>query len=248
MRLTVLGSCGAWPEPGRACSGFLVEHNGFRVAMDLGFGVASRLFEHCPAEALDAVVITHEHPDHCVDLNAVLRARYFAGAPRIALYCTPGVVTRLSVVEPTPPLSDAFDIFDLPGSYRAGPFELTGTPLPHHVPNTGVRLATKDGVLAYTGDTGPDPVLADLGRAADLFIVEATLSEPQDGPRTLMTAREAGVWAARASAKRLLLTHFWPGSDRSRAAAEAREEYTGEVICAEEGMVTDFAGYPPARG
>ena len=62
--LTVLGSCGAWPEAGRACAGFLLTHNGFRVVLDLGFGAASRLFRHC--EGLpDAVVVTHEHPDHC---------------------------------------------------------------------------------------------------------------------------------------------------------------------------------------
>jgi ribonuclease BN (tRNA processing enzyme) len=95
-------------------------------------------------------------------------------------------------------------------------------------------------VLGYTGDTGPDPVLADLGRDADLFIVEATLDTPQDGPRTLMTAREAGLWAARARAKRLLLTHFWPGSDRDAAAAAARREFPGEVILAKEDMVLDL--------
>ncbi|GAB3871619.1 MBL fold metallo-hydrolase [Kibdelosporangium lantanae] len=190
--MAVLGSCGAWPEPGRACSGFLVAHEGFRIVVDLGFGVASRLFEHCPADALDAVVITHEHPDHCVDLNAVFRARYYAGAPRIPLYCTPGVVDRLSAVEPNPPLSAAFDVVDLPGTHTVGPFELTGLALPHHVPNVGVRLSSAAGSVAYTGDTGPDPALAELGWDVDLYVVEATLTEPQDVPRTLLTAREAG--------------------------------------------------------
>ncbi|TCO58575.1 MBL fold metallo-hydrolase [Actinocrispum wychmicini] len=240
MKLTVLGSCGAWPEPGRACSGFLLEHEGFQLVVDLGFGVASRLFEHCPAEALDAVVITHEHPDHCVDLNAVLRARYYAEAPRIPLFCTPGVVQRLSAVEPRPPLAASFDIVDLPGSHEVGPFRLTGVLLPHHVPNAGVRLTTKDATVAYTGDTGPDPALAELGRAADLFIVEATLTTPQDGPRTLMTAREAGRWGARAGAKRLMLSHFWPGSDRAQAVRDAATEFPGAVICAEEGASVAF--------
>jgi ribonuclease BN (tRNA processing enzyme) len=216
--------------------------------VDLGFGVASRLFGYCPAERLDAVVITHEHPDHCVDLNAVFRARYYAGAPKIPLYCTPGVVRRLGVVEPRPPLSDAFDIFELPGRYRAGPFELTGVELPHHVRNSGVKLSTGDATLAYTGDTGPDPVLAELGRGADLFIVEATLGEPQDGPRTLMTAREAGEAARRAEARRLMLTHFWPGADRGRAVVEAGREFAGEVIAAEEGITVAVGGYPPDRG
>ncbi|ONI77373.1 MBL fold metallo-hydrolase [Actinosynnema sp. ALI-1.44] len=236
MRITVLGSCGAWPEPGRACSGFLVEHDGFRLVLDMGFGVASRLFEVCPASSVDAVAVTHEHPDHCVDLNALLRARYYADAPRIPLYCTPGVVRRLSVVEPRPPLSDAFDIFDLPGAYRVGPFELTGIALPHHVPNSGIRLVTRDTVLAYTGDTGPVPALVELARDADVFISEATLTEPQDEPRTLMSAREAGEVAARAGAKRLLLTHFWPGSDRAAAVERAAAVFSGDIAAASEGM------------
>ncbi|MFC0114340.1 MBL fold metallo-hydrolase [Kibdelosporangium aridum] len=236
MQITVLGSCGAWPEPGRACSGFLVEHDGFRLVLDMGFGVASRLFEICPAESVNAVVVTHEHPDHCVDLNALLRARFYGGMPRIPLYCTPGVAGRLNVVEPNPPLSAAFDIYELPGGYSVGPFDLTGMLLPHHVPNSGVRLATKDSVLAYTGDTGPDPALAVLAKDADLFIAEATLIEPQQGTRTLLTAREAGQWAARANAKRLLLTHFWPGSDRTAAVSSAYAEFSGDIAAAVEGM------------
>jgi ribonuclease BN (tRNA processing enzyme) len=198
MQITVLGSCGAWPEPGRACSGFLVEHDGFRLVLDMGFGVASRLFEVCPPGAVDAVVVTHEHPDHCVDLNALLRAKFYGAPNRIPLYCTMGVVRRMSVIEANPPLSAVFDIFELPGDYQVGPFELTGVPLPHHVPNSGVRLSTGDSVLAYTGDTGPDPALGELAKDADLFIAEATLLEPQEGPRTLLTAREVGLWANRA--------------------------------------------------
>jgi ribonuclease BN (tRNA processing enzyme) len=237
VKLTVLGSCGAWPEPGQACSGFLLDHDGFRVVIDMGFGVASRLFEVCPAEDVDAVVITHEHPDHCVDLNALLRARFYARARKIPLYCPPGVVDRLSVVEPKPPLPDAFQIFDLPGQYEVGPFELSGIVLPHHVPNVGVRLSTKDGVVAYTGDTGPAPELAELGRDADVFVVEATTDKPTD---LLMTAREAGYWAAQAGAKRLLLTHFWPGTDRAWAVEEARAEFSGDIAAARDGMTVVF--------
>jgi ribonuclease BN (tRNA processing enzyme) len=237
VRLTVLGSCGAWPEPGRACSGFLLEHDGFRVVLDLGFGVASRLFTHCPDGDVDAVVITHEHPDHCVDLNALFRARYYADRTGlIPLYCTPGVVRRLSAVEPSPPLTEVFEIFDLPGDYDVGPLRLSGIPLPHHVPNAGVRLSAPGVAVAYTGDTGPDPALARLGRNAALFIVDATLTTEQTGPRTLMTAREAGLWAAQAGAERLMLTHFWPGTDRAAAIAAAREEFDGEILAAEEDL------------
>ncbi len=141
-RVTVLGGCGAYPEPGRACSGFLVEWNGFRVVLDLGYATLPRLLAHCPDGAVDAVVVTHEHPDHCVDLHGLFRLRFYGhpATPRLPLYCTPGVLTRLGGLEPEVDLRAVFDVHELPGTHRVGPFDLTGVPLPHHVPAVGVRL------------------------------------------------------------------------------------------------------------
>jgi len=67
VRLTVLGACGAWPEPGQACSGYLVEHDGFRLLVDAGYATVPRLLERVAASQLDAVFISHGHPDHCAD-------------------------------------------------------------------------------------------------------------------------------------------------------------------------------------
>jgi ribonuclease BN (tRNA processing enzyme) len=104
-RVVVLGACGAWPEPGRACSGFLVEHDGFRVALDLGYGTLSRLLAllgSVTAAGLDAVVITHDHPDHVVDLHGLFRARSYGAprsAPRISLYAPEAVLERVAGLE-----------------------------------------------------------------------------------------------------------------------------------------------------
>ncbi|WP_309113250.1 MBL fold metallo-hydrolase [Saccharothrix sp.] len=233
----VLGGCGAYPEPGRACSGFLVEWDGFRLVLDMGYATLPRLLRHCPDGAVDAVVITHEHPDHCVDLHGLFRLRHYGPATgKVPLYCPPGVPARLTTLEPDVDLTEVFDVHELPGHYRVGPFELTGVPLPHYVPNAGVRLEADGTVLAYTGDTGPDPALADLGRNADLYIVEATdrVGETERPCRNLLTSTEAGNWATRAGARRLMLTHFWPGNDRAAAVAAARAEFAGEVLTAEE--------------
>lgn len=233
-RLTVLGSCGAWPEPGRACSGYLLEHNGFRLVLDLGFGTASRL-----DSAVDAVLVTHEHPDHCVDVAALRRRHHFTGEGTLPLYCPPGVLRVLEALEPQPHPATVFDVHDLAGTDTVGPFRLQTWPLPHHAPNFGVRLSAPGVTVAYTGDSGPTPALAELARDADLFVAEATFQEPPSGPRYLSTAAEAGAAAAQANAKRLLLTHFWPGSDRSVSVAQARAEFDGEVLAAEEGLVVD---------
>lgn len=164
--LTVLGSCGAWPEPGRA-----------------------------------------------------------------------GVLDVLRALEPRPDPATVFDIRDLGEAKEIGPFRLETALLPHYVTNLGVRLSTPDLTIGYTGDSGPGPEVAELANGADLFIADATLHgpSPTTTPRYVMTATEAATAAT--GAKRLLLTHFWPGSDRAISVAEASLVFGGEVIAAEEGLV-----------
>jgi ribonuclease BN (tRNA processing enzyme) len=256
-RVVVLGGCGAWPEPGRACSGFLLEHDGFRVVLDLGYGTLPRLLSllgSATAVGLDAVIVTHDHPDHVVDLHGLLRARLYDGReePRIALYSPDAVVERIAGLEDsdrsTPEL--VFDWRPLPaGAYDVGPFRLESWALPHYVPNAGVRLSTPGVTVAYTGDTGPDPALAEVGRDADLYIVDATDRRQQAGvppgvpdPPMNLTAREAGEAAAAAGSHRLLLTHFWPGNDRDRSRAEAAAVFPGDVLIADEGAVIQLRG------
>jgi ribonuclease BN (tRNA processing enzyme) len=248
-RVTVLGSCGAFPEPGRACSGFAVDWDGYRLVLDLGYATLPRLLAHWPDGGADAVAITHEHPDHCIDLHGLFRMRFYGrpGRPRLPLYCPPGVLDRLAGLEPDVDLTSVFDWHPLPGAYHAGPFELTGLSLPHFVPNAGIRLQAAEIAVAYSGDTGPDPLLAELGQDAELFIIEATdrAGETQRPVRNLMTSAEAGGWARQARARRLMLTHFWPGNNRAAAAAAAAAEFDGEVLVAEEGLAVSFEDSSP---
>ncbi|WBQ02049.1 MBL fold metallo-hydrolase [Kribbella sp. CA-293567] len=236
--LTVLGSCGAWPEPGRACAGFLLEYDGFKIVLDLGYATLPQLLKHCPEGAVDAVIVTHQHPDHCVDVSALARVRHYLAreAAPIPLYCPPGVLDVLRTLEPHPDPATVFDVRDLAESTTIGPFRLGTTLLPHYVTNLGVRLSTPELTVAYTGDSGPGPEAAALAAGADLFICDATLqgSSPRSTPRYVMTAGEAATAAA--GARKLLLTHFWPGSDRAISVSEAQRIFPGEVIAAAEGL------------
>ena len=180
--LRVLGGCAAWPEPGRACSGFLVTAAGTRIVLDLGYGTLPRLLGALGSvvgEGLDAVVITHEHADHCADLHGLFRAQDSGlTATRIPGPFSPwAVVECLAGMEDSDPahITSVFDWRDIAaGPHHVGNLQLESRRLPHHVPNWGVRLTTPDWTLAYTGDTGADPALSELGRDADLFIVDAT--------------------------------------------------------------------------
>lgn len=248
--LTVLGSCGAWPEPGRACSGFVLEHDGYRVVLDLGYGAAGRLFELLGASdgrGVDAVVISHRHPDHAVDLHALFRARWFGarGEAPLPVYAADGVREVVLALEDGRP--DAVDtVFTwrrLPGAYDVGPLRLTSYGLPHWVPNAGVRLECDRFVLAYSGDTGPCDELTSLARGADLFVCEASDRQQRDdvppAPETglHLDARAAAAAAVATGARRLLLTHFWPGNDRELSRRRASQVYDGPIELADEGLV-----------
>lgn len=132
-RLTVLGSCGGFPEPGHACAAFLLSHsvrnNDHHTVLDLGYGAAARLFTHVEAKDLGAVVVTHEHPDHIADLTALSRAwRYTVETTRLPLHCTPGALRRLEAAEPRPHPTTIFDVRTFAGPETVGPWQLTSAP------------------------------------------------------------------------------------------------------------------------
>lgn len=235
MRVTVLGACGAWPAAGQACSGFLVEHDDFRLLVDVGYAVVPRLLEHMPAERLDAVYVTHGHPDHCADLNPLLRARILRDdpAPPLPVYALPGALDAVLALDRPGMLDDAYTLHEFTAGdhFGIGPFAVGTRLLPHFTANAGIRLSAGGRVVAYTGDTGPSPDVAVLGSDADLLIAEATFVDevPADARRFLSSARQAGRYATQAGAGRLLLTHLQPGTDPAAAEAAAEQEYAGEV-------------------
>jgi ribonuclease BN (tRNA processing enzyme) len=246
VRLTVLGGCGAWPAAGQACSGYLVEQDGFQLLLDPGYATTPRLLDRVAADRVDAVLISHGHPDHCADLNPLLRARVLADRPPAPLpvYAPPGSLDPVLALDRPGMLDAGYRLHDLGAGagVQIGPFTVDSWALPHHVPNVGVRLTTAGQVLAYTGDTGPSPDLVALAATADVFLAEATFADQVPAPNApyLSSARQAGEYAAAAGARQLLLTHLWPGSDAAAAVAAARRSYPGPVRVAAAGLVVDL--------
>jgi len=244
VRLTVLGGCGAWPEAGQACSGFLIEHDGFRLLVDAGYATLPRLLQLVSAAELDAVYISHGHPDHCADLNPLLRARALGGGPLppLPVYAPPGALDAVLALDQPGMLAGAYQVteFQPGGQLRIGPFQAATCLLPHWLPNAGLRLAAAGRVLAYTGDSG-GPGIVDLARGADLLLAEATYVDqvPPDDQAFLSSARAAGRHAAEAGVARLLLTHLWPGTGHDVARGAAAVGYDGDVGVARAGLVTE---------
>jgi ribonuclease BN (tRNA processing enzyme) len=244
VRLTVLGSCGGWPEAGQACSGFLVEQDGFRLLVDAGYATLPRLLQLISAAQLDAVYISHGHPDHCADLNPLLRARALGGepVPPLPVYAPPGALDAVLALDRPGMLAGAYAVTEFqPGEQlRIGPFQAATKLLPHWLPNAGVRLAAAGRVLAYTGDSG-GPEIAALAHGADVLLADATYPDrvPPDEQPLLGCARQAGQYAAQAGVARLLLTHLWPGTDHGAARAAAAAGYDGEISVATAGLAAE---------
>jgi ribonuclease BN (tRNA processing enzyme) len=246
MRLTVLGACGAWPEAGQACSGYLIEHDGFRLMLDIGYATMPRLLEHVAAEQVDAVVVSHGHPDHCADLNPLLRARAMQDVPPspLPVYSPPGALVAVLALDRPGMLTAAYELREFtPGEgFDIGPFRIGTRLLPHWVTNAGIRLAAGGSVLVYTGDSGPSPEVARLARDADVLLAEATHVEPvpEDVREYLSSPTQAGRQATDAGVAQLLLTHLWPGTAKAEARDAAAAVYTGRIDVATAGLTLDL--------
>jgi ribonuclease BN (tRNA processing enzyme) len=213
MRLEIIGCSGAAPEPGGACSAYLVRGGGATVVLDCGPGALPRLAARLAPESVDAIFLSHMHQDHMLDLLPYTRALWRAGAlepggPRVRLFAPPGgaaVLRSLASVfakssseldgasEGTrrfsgPDLfSEVFDLseYDASATVCVNGLTVCFVPMRHVGSAFGMRLTDGSALLAYTGDTGDHPGLDDLTRDAEVLLSEATLRDvdPVSGGR-----------------------------------------------------------------
>ncbi|HEX9823880.1 MAG TPA: MBL fold metallo-hydrolase [Actinomycetota bacterium] len=249
MELVVLGADGMYASPGGATSGYLLREDGFTVWIDLGSGTLANLQRHQDLYDVDAVMVSHRHPDHLVDLFAYYIARLYGPpepSPEIPLFAPPEVLERAHAFVSDSSeggLERAFDRREVdPGSsFEVGPFRVRTARMAHPVETMGVRIEAGGTVFAYSADTGPCTQLVELAEGADLLLAEASWQDEDDEvPGDLhLRASEAGDHARMAGAGRLVLTHIKPGLDRERSRREAAAVFDGEVLLAEQGMTIE---------
>jgi ribonuclease BN (tRNA processing enzyme) len=218
VRLTVVGCSPAWPNPGGAQSGYLVEGPG-RVLLDCGPGVLARLREHESWPRIDAIAITHFHLDHWGDLVPWVWGTMFGlgrERDRPVLWVYPGGRERLRDfglrLGREKMFESCFDVEEYADGepVSAAGLELTASRLPHYTVETyGFRISGGGRSLAYSGDSAPSERLVELARDVDLFVCEATLERGElDGePRGHLSSEEAIAAFEASGARRLLLTH-----------------------------------------
>jgi ribonuclease BN (tRNA processing enzyme) len=243
MRSTVLGKSPAWQDAGGACSGYLIEGGGVRVLLDCGPGVFGKLREVADYVDVDAVVISHLHADHVNDLVTFASALRYGRRPPAPprLIVPPGaeaVLARLCEGGSMRPehISGAFalELYDPADTVGIGGLRVSFRPVPHFIPCNAVEIAEGDARLTFSADCGPNDALVEFAAGTGLLLVEATLPEPDEGH---LTPFEAGEHAARAGARRCVLTHFSDELDPAWVLAEGARGFGAPAELAAEGLV-----------
>ncbi len=256
MLLTVLGCSGSAPGPRAASSGYLLEADGFLLGVELGHGVLAEMQAVRDPLALDALLFSHLHPDHCADFAALTVLRRYHPAPsrdpranRLPVYA-PGDAADRFVAAYSPnaaeraneDLGDVYEFRPLTeGVVHIGPFEVTAVTAAHPCEAYSFRFVHGGRSLVYTGDTGPSAPLDRLAKGADAVLAESSWTHSTRRPADLhMSGTEAGRLARTASAGRLLVTHVPPWTDRAAVLAEATAEFTGPTHLVAQGETLDI--------
>jgi ribonuclease BN (tRNA processing enzyme) len=247
MRLTILGRSPASPNPGEACAGYLVEGGSSRVLVDIGPGVVAQLVRRHHPDELDAVIISHMHADHMLDLVTLRYVYPWRERPkheRLRVFLPPGsadqVLDLARGVGNAKHFESCFRLAEHDGSSTLAFDGLAMKPVEtqHYIPCWGFRFEADGRRLAYTADTAPCGGLTDLADRADLLLSEATLrSLDEDAappePRGHLTPAEAGGAARDGGSRRLMLTHMPVNGDGSWARTTATEAFESDVEIAE---------------
>jgi ribonuclease BN (tRNA processing enzyme) len=262
MRITILGKSPAWQDAGGACSGYLLEEDDTTLLLDCGGGVFGKLREHVDYTDVDAVVISHVHADHFIDLipysyGLLLTPRQqpvpVAGHPgtddpaRPRLIVPPGARQTFRTVVGAwgdeELIEQAFTIeeYDAGSIVEVGPLRLRFAEVPHYILTHAVEVTCEGGRFTFGADCRPCDELVEFAKDTDLLFVEATLPRPErTGIRGHLTPEEAGEHARRAGAKRVVLTHISDELDDVWAREEGERGYGAELSVARAGDVYEL--------
>lgn len=248
MRVTIVGCSGSFPGPDSPASCYLVEHEGHRLLLDLGNGAFGALQRYVDVYAVDAVVLSHLHADHCLDLTSYYVARkYHPEGPRPAIPVlgptgTADRMARAYDLPHEPGMHGEFEFRDHLPVTEVGPFRISTAPANHPVEAYALRVDAGGSALVFSGDTGVCEPLVELSRGADLALYEASfLSRYPDLPENLhLTATQSAEHAMKAGVDTLVLTHLVPWTPQDEVLEEAASVFTGSLQLAAPGLVVDL--------
>jgi ribonuclease BN (tRNA processing enzyme) len=230
MKLTILGNNGPFPAAGGACSGYLIQEKDKNLLLDCGNGVLGNLQKFIRIEELDAIILSHLHSDHMSDLMVLRYA--------VQIKNNHGLISKIiDVFAPAEPadeyarldVKDAFNLRSVTGelALKFGDMEVAFCEMAHPVKNYAISIRTSQKKFVYSGDTSWNDSIVSFAGEADLLMLDAGLlsRDKTDENVPHLTAKECGIIAEKSGAKKLLLTHLWPGYNVSQLLDEAKESF-----------------------
>ncbi|WP_062105320.1 MBL fold metallo-hydrolase [Bacillus niameyensis] len=240
MELTVIGHWGGYPKVGEASTGYLLENEGFKLLLDCGSAVLSQLQQYIKPSQLDAVIISHYHPDHVADIgvlqHALLIDKYLEGYEKnLPIYGHQEdeigfqSLTYKNITTGIPYKADEV--------LHIGPFQISFIRTIHPVPCYAMRILANGKSLIFTADTAYFLDLVEFSKGADLLLCESNYYKNMENAAVNhMTSQQAGKLANLAQVKSLILTHLPHFGDHQQLLQEAREEFPADIKLASAGL------------
>ncbi len=238
LRVTVIGCSGTYSSSDSSCSSYLLRTNSTTVLLDAGPGSSIELQKHVDLAEIDAIIVSHEHPDHWTELPSLYHAyRFGLGRPHVPVYGTAGTRTLLdgAVSEATAYTFD-WTTIDETSVLEVGDMSFTFSITDHPVETLAIRAEAGGRSIAYSADTGPNWSPEQFEAPIDVLIYEASLRvDMEDLGIPHISGRQAGEKAAAAGVDRLVLTHVPPGEDHDERSSSAAVGFAGPIEIAAPG-------------
>lgn len=240
MKLTIVGCWGGYPKKDGASSGYLLEHDRFKLMLDFGSGVLSKLPNFVQPEELDALVLSHYHPDHIADIGVLQHARLiqgFLGKKSAQLPIYGHLKDKPEFAKLTYKNITKGIAYNPDKKLDIGPFRLSFMEAIHPVPCYAMRIEAGGKSLVYTADTAYKEEFVGFAEGCDLLLSECNFYGGQNGKGAgHMNSFDNGRLAQKAKVKQLVLTHLPHYGQLDQLIHEASGVYSGKISLAGEGL------------
>jgi ribonuclease BN (tRNA processing enzyme) len=255
IRMRVIGSSPSVQRPGRACSCYLLRTRDSSVLFDMGSGALGNLHAALDYPQLDAVIISHMHADHFLDLIPLrygLKYGPLLRDGRMPIFLPPGGESMLRQLTGAFPsegphdfLDEVFEVreYDPNEALQINDLTLTFRQTRHYIDTYAIRAEHKGASVVYSSDTAPCDAVVEHAANCSLFLCEATLGlGREEGMRGHSSAEEAGEMAERAGVHRLVLTHYGSTYAPDELEEAAQSAFSGRCSMADDGIELSVEG------
>ncbi|MDQ0214775.1 ribonuclease BN (tRNA processing enzyme) [Oikeobacillus pervagus] len=243
MKLTIVGHWGGFPKVNEASSGYIIEENGYHLLVDCGSGVLSLLQNFLSPEEIDAVILSHHHPDHMTDIGVLQHALLIGKHLGKSVSTLPIYAHSENHLFPTLTYKDLTTgmVFNPNECLQIGPFSILFLKTIHSVSCYAMRIEANGKSIVYTADSAYQDAFVSFSRNCDILLCESNFYDGMDATKAgHMTSTDAGKLASLAAVNTLILTHLPHFGDLNELKKEAEQRYSGKVLLAEKGLTIEI--------